>query len=80
MDLNVQKIVITEFSKLSIRDKLVVYSKYLYGNDFKASSDDLFMLSNKSINKIYKTFIQNIKQQVNPLSPQDIKCRKRKEF
>jgi hypothetical protein len=57
----VQEVILTEFKKLSLQEKLVIYSKFTHGNLFKSERIDLFKINKISIGKIYDQFIDKLK-------------------
>lgn len=59
---DLQDKVYNEFCKLSLEHKLVVYARFVHGNMFKAQNNDLFGLNRRSVSKIYRAFIDSIKE------------------
>jgi len=57
----VQQTILEEFNKLSIQNKLIIYSKLIHGNLFKIEKKDLFKLNKISITKTYEQFIESLK-------------------
>lgn len=49
----------------SLKQKLIVYAKLMHGNIFKAYNNDIFGLNKRTITKIYRTFIDSLKEKVN---------------
>lgn len=47
---------------MSLEEKLVVYAKLVHGNVFRAQNNDLFALNKKSINKIYRSFLDLVRE------------------
>jgi hypothetical protein len=60
---NIQELVYSKFKALSLKNKLIVYSKLLHGNSFKPQNNDLFGLTRRTISKIFRTFIDSIKEE-----------------
>lgn len=52
-----------KFCKLSLESKLIVYARLVHGNMFKAQNNDLFGLNRRIVSKIYRTFIDSIKNE-----------------
>jgi hypothetical protein len=57
-----QTIVYQKFSKLPLENKLVVYARLVHGNMFKAQNNDLFGLNRRIVSKIYRSFIDSLKE------------------
>jgi hypothetical protein len=58
----IQDLVYNIFRGLPLKNKLVIYSKLLHGTSFKAQNDDFFNLNRRTISKIYRDFIESIKE------------------
>lgn len=58
-----QELIFKEFCKLSLKNKLVIYAKLTHGNNFRAYNDDLFDQSRRSISKVYRAFIESVKNE-----------------
>jgi hypothetical protein len=58
---NLKDIVLQKFIKLPLKNKLVIYAKFVHGNSFKPQNNDLFGLNRRSISKIYRSFIDSLK-------------------
>lgn len=58
---DLQDKVYNEFCKLSLESKLIVYGRLVHGNMFKAQNNDLFGLNRRTVSKIYRAFIDSIK-------------------
>lgn len=59
----IQDLVYNKFRSLPLKSKLIVYSKLIHGNSFKPQNDDLMGLNRRSISKIFRTFIESIKEE-----------------
>lgn len=59
---NIQNRVYSRFASLPLKHKLVVYSKLVHGNSFKAQNNDMFGLNRRSISKIFRTFIESLRE------------------
>lgn len=53
-----------QFRILPLKSKLIIYSKLIYGNSFKAYPNDILGLNKKLITKVYRAFIDSIKESV----------------
>jgi hypothetical protein len=62
---DLQDLVYHKFKHLPLKSKLVIYSKLIHGANFKSQSNDFFNLNPRSISKIYRNFIENIKESEN---------------
>ena len=62
---DIQEAVYQKFVKLPLKSKLVVYAKLIHGNSFKPQNNDLFGLNRRSISKIFRTFIDSLKEDEN---------------
>ncbi len=51
-----------KFSLLPLESKLVVYARLAHGNMFKAQNNDLFGLNRRIVSKIYRSFIESLKE------------------
>jgi len=58
---DVQHVMFDEFTKLSIKDRLIVLSRLTHGNLFKAEQVDIFRVNKGSVTKIYDNYINNVK-------------------
>ena len=58
----IQELVYNKFRALPLKSKLIVYSKLIHGNSFKPQNNDLFGLNRRSISKIFRSFIDNVKE------------------
>lgn len=54
--------VYSKFCDLPLENKLVVYARLVHGNMFKAQNNDLFGLSRRVVSKIYRSFIESLKE------------------
>lgn len=64
--------VYARFIKLPLESKLVVYARLVHGNMFKAQNNDLFGLNRRIVSKIYRSFIESLKEDYgNPASIKD---------
>lgn len=59
----IQNLVYNKFRSLPLKSKLVVYSKLIHGNSFKPQNNDLYGLNRRSISKIFRSFIENIREE-----------------
>jgi len=50
-----------EFVVLPLRDKLVIYSRLLHGNQIQIGPNDVLGLNKSLTNKIYTSFIKKIR-------------------
>lgn len=57
--------VYSNFLKLPIKSKLIVYSKLVFGSSFKVCESDILGLNKKNVNDIFKSFIETIKEKNN---------------
>ena len=62
---DLQSLVYNKFKGLPLKNKLIVYSKIIHGNSFKPQDNDFFDLNRRLINKIYKSFIENLREETN---------------
>jgi hypothetical protein len=62
---DLQDLVYHKFKHLPLKSKLVVYSRLIHGTNFKSQSNDFFGLNQRSISKIYRSFIESIKESEN---------------
>lgn len=56
-----QNRVYQKFTELPLEHSLVVYARLVHGNMFKAQNGDLFGLNRRLVSKIYRAFINSIK-------------------
>jgi len=54
--------VYARFIKLPLESKLVVYARFVHGNMFKAQNNDLFGLNRRAVSKIYRSFIDLLRE------------------
>jgi len=59
----IQAVVYAKFSALPLESKLVVYARLMHGNMFKAQNNDLFGLNRRTVSKIYRSFIESLKEE-----------------
>jgi hypothetical protein len=59
----IQELVYNKFRALPLKSKLIVYSKLIHGNSFRPQNNDFFNLNRRSISKIFRSFIDNIKEE-----------------
>ena len=57
-----KSIMYIKFSELPLESKLVVYARLTHGNMFKAQNHDLFGLNRRVVSKIYRSFIESLKE------------------
>jgi hypothetical protein len=62
----VQDAILKEFSNLSIKHKLIVYSKLVHGHLFKVTANDLFNINKQTPGIVYRNFIKKISEDLNP--------------
>lgn len=60
-----QNSVYDKFTRLSLQECLVVYARLVHGNSFKAQNNDMFGLNRRLTSKIYRDFLESIKQPFN---------------
>jgi hypothetical protein len=65
---NINNLVYNKFRDLLLKHKLIVYSKLVHGNSFKPQNSDLFNLNRRIISKIFRSFIESIKEENNERS------------
>jgi len=58
-----QALVYSKFIALPLESKLVVYARLAHGNMFKAQNNDLFGLNRRTVSKIYRSFIETLKEE-----------------
>jgi len=58
-----QTLVYSKFVALPLESKLVVYARLAHGNMFKAQNNDLFGLNRRTVSKIYRSFIETLKEE-----------------
>lgn len=68
-----------KFIKLPLKNKLIIYSKLLHGNSFKPQNNDLFGLNRRSISKIFRLFIETLKENTNVVANSNSKSSKSKK-
>jgi len=61
----IQEMVYQKFTRLPLKSKLIVYTKLIHGNSFKPQNNDLFGLNRRSISKIFRSFIESLKEEKN---------------
>lgn len=54
--------VYARFVTLPLESKLVVYARLAHGNMFKAQNNDLFNLNRRLVSKIYRSFINSLRE------------------
>jgi hypothetical protein len=59
----IQQLVYNKFKSLPLKNKLIIYSKLIHGNSFKPQNNDFFELNRRSISKIFRSFIDSIKEE-----------------
>ena len=57
-----------KFLELPFSSCLVVYARLVHGNTFKAQNGDLFGLNRRLVSKIYRAFIESLKEDINDSS------------
>lgn len=62
----VQNAILKEFSSLSVKHKLIVYSKLVHGHLFKVTANDLFNINKQTPGIVYRNFIKKISEDLNP--------------
>lgn len=60
----VQDAILREFSSLSLKHKIIVYSKIVHGHLFKVTSNDFFNISKQTPSIVYRSFIKNVQERV----------------
>jgi len=58
---DVQHVMFEEFSKLPVKDRLIVISRLTHGNLFRAEQVDIFRVNKGSVTKTYDNYINNVK-------------------
>jgi len=58
---DIQHVMFDEYTKLSIKDRLIVLSRLTHGNLFKAEQVDIFRVNKGSVTKTYDNYINNVK-------------------
>lgn len=61
----IQNKVYSRFVALPLEERLVVYAKFVHGNMFKSQNNDLFGLSRRATGKIYKAFLDLLREDMN---------------
>lgn len=51
-----------KFQELPLSSALVVYARLVHGNAFKAQNGDLFGLNRRLVSRIYRAFIESLKE------------------
>lgn len=74
----VQDIIYQKFCNLPLKNKLVIYAKFIHGNSFKPQNNDLFGLNRRSISKMFRSFIDSLKEDSNVIKKTKAKGSKRK--
>lgn len=59
-----EEMVYKKFCVLPLRSRLVIYSKLVHGNSFRAQNNDLFDLNKRFVSKIYRSFIETLKENI----------------
>lgn len=60
---DLQKLIYNKFRSLPLKNKLIIYAKLIHGTSFKPQNQDFFNLNRRSISKIFRLFIENIKEE-----------------
>ena len=60
-----EKSFFAKFKRLPLRMKLVVYAKIKHGNQFRTQNNDMLGLNRRNINKMYATFLNSIRNDIN---------------
>lgn len=60
----IENAVYSVFQSLPLKSKLVIYAKFVHGNSFKAQNNDLFGLNKRAISKIYREFIEEVRERL----------------
>jgi len=60
----VQDAILREFSTLSLKHKVIVYSKLVHGHMFKVTSNDFFNINKQTPSVVYRTFLRNVTDRV----------------
>jgi hypothetical protein len=63
--------VYAKFIKLPLESRLVVYARIVHGNMFKAQNSDLFGLNRRAVSKIYRSFIDSLREDYDTANLQD---------
>lgn len=61
----VQDAIITIFSKLPLKNKLIVYTRLIHGVLFKVNNNDIFNINKHTPTVVYKQFIDTLTERVN---------------
>lgn len=61
LDQNLQDLIYSEFQKLSLRDKLIVYAKLIHPTTFKITSNDIIGLDKELVTEVFESFCNNIR-------------------
>lgn len=64
LPINVQDAMITIFSQLSLKHKLVIYSRLIHGFLFKVDTNDIFNINKHTPSLMYNQFISELKSTV----------------
>ena len=62
---DIQDVIYQTFLALPLKSKLVIYAKLVHKNSFKAQNNDVFGLNRRSVGKIYRSFIDSLKEDLN---------------
>jgi len=65
MDDSIENLIYNKFINLPIENKLVIYAKIVHGSSFKVSNNDIFGLNKRTVSKIYRSFINSIREDIN---------------
>lgn len=57
----VQTAIMTEFSRLPIKSKLIVYSKLVHGHLFRVTSNDFFNINKQTPNTVFREFMNAVR-------------------
>jgi len=61
-----------KFTDLPFSASLVVYARLVHGNAFKAQNGDLFGLNRRLVSKIYRAFIDSLREELGNADHPDI--------
>lgn len=59
---DIQDLAYAKFKVLPLKNKLIIYSKLFHGNSFRPQNNDVFGLNRRMISKIFRNFIDSIKE------------------
>ena len=62
---DVQEAIMEEFRELSVKHKLIVYSRFVHGHLFKVNANDLFNINKQLPTTVYRNFINNVINRLN---------------